>query len=315
MRNERKYKIITLMTTMLAFLLLGNCAREFFRLEDATVAQQEEYVLKGAKTYAQNCMQCHGPRGEGVIGMALNRDVLQVDYTSVAGKEHYNMIFNTLKFGRKGNDAHFQWVKAPDGKWISYSTMPAWHKDSGGPLDDDYLHALTVFIMNPDGEQWNLIGDPEVAPVPKANLAKDESGQIPLPDAVEVDAKTNAAAKALLRDIPKSLCLTCHVVGSRGAFVGPDLSKVGSWGVDQAFLEEWIKYANVPGPNDVDKTPAMPHDRRTPTYWSGNRAVQTPDLNLGTKTTSEGPYFMPRFAGKLSNAEISLIAEYLMGLK
>jgi len=312
-RNERKYKIITLMTTMLMFLLLGNCAREFFRLEHATVTQRQEYVLKGARTYAQNCMQCHGPRGEGSIGMALNRELFQVDYSSVAGKEHYNMIFNTLKLGRKGNDAHFQWVETPGG-WLSYSTMPAWHMDSGGPLDDDYLHALTLFIMDPSGEQWNLVGDSDIAPVPKANLEKDETGQIPLPDAA-VSAATNASAKALLNDIPKSLCLTCHVIGSRGAYIGPDLSKTGSWGFDQAFLEEWIKYANVPGPNDADQTPAMPHDRRMPVFWASNRAYQSPDLDLGTPTISEGPYYMPRFAGRLTNEEISLISEYLMGLK
>lgn len=316
MRNERKYKIISLMTTLLALLLLGNCAREMFRIEHATAEQHEQYVLKGAKVYAANCVQCHGPAGEGVIGMPLNREVFQVDYTSPGGAEHYNMIYNTLKFGRKGNDSHFQWVGVGN-RWLSYSTMPAWHTDSGGPLDDDFIHALTLFIMNPDGEQWNLVGDPDVAPIPAATLdhaAKAKDGVFPIPNS-PIDPARNAAARALLSDLGKSQCLTCHAIGSQGGFVGPDLSKVGSWGVSREFLIEWIKYANVPLPTDKDQTPAMPHERRMPVYWAANRATNTPELNLKTEVVSEGPYRMPRMSRFLTDDEIGLIVDYLMGLK
>jgi mono/diheme cytochrome c family protein len=314
-RNERKYKILTLFAVLLSVLLFGNCFREYFRMEAAVERQHTEYVLKGAKTYAENCAQCHGPRGEGVIGMPLNRKVFQVDYQSPAGKQVYDMLTQTLRQGRKGNDQHFEWRKTPDGHFISYTTMPAWHKDFGGPLDDDYIKALVLFIMNPDGSQWDLVGDPEVAPFQPADLSKDEkTGEIPLPDS-NVDAATNAAAKALLRNVQKSQCLSCHTIGTRGGKIGPDLSHVGSWGIDQTFLENWIKYANVPQPKDADQTPAMPHDQRMPVYWSANRATASPELNLKDKVVSEGPYFMPRFKGKLTDEEISILAKYLLGLK
>lgn len=307
MRNERKYKILTLLSVVLAALLLGNCLREPFRMNTAVYRQHEEYVLKGAKVYAENCVQCHGPKGEGVIGMPLNRAEFRVDYESPAGRDTYNLIYNTLKMGRPGNPEHYQWVKTEDGKWLSYTTMPAWHKDYGGPLDDDYIKALTLFIMYPDpeGVQWDKVGSDQ-APIPAASLDVDDTGVIPLPDS-DVDSETNASAKALLRNLGKSQCLTCHTIGNRGGKIGPDLSNVGSWGIDQAFLEEWIKKAS--GPN------AMPHDQRMPVYWSQNRATKTDKIDLSKRVVSEGPYFMPPFEGKLTDAEISTIAKYLLGLK
>lgn len=313
MRNERKYKIISLLTVLLAMLLLGNCAREYWRMESAVAAQHEEYVLKGAKTYAQNCAQCHGPRGEGVIGMPLNRKEYQVDWTSPAGKDIYRMLTETIRQGRTGNADHFQWEEV-NGKWISYTAMPAWGRDYGGPLDEDYIHAMALFIMKPEGDQWSVVGDSEKAPFPDSGLSQyaGKPAEIPLPDSANSDV--NASAKALLQDIAKSQCLTCHTIGAVGGKIGPDLSRVGSWGVDQAFLEEWIKYANVGQPSE-QHAEAMPHDQRMPVYWSANRANAGPNLNLSTQVLSEGPYYMTRFAGKLSDQEISTIARYLVGLK
>lgn len=315
MRNARKYNIMMLLSVVLAVVLLGSCVREPFRMVSAEERQHEEYVLKGAKVYAENCTQCHGPRGEGVVGMPLNRAVFKVDQNSPAGKQQYDMIVQTLKQGRKGNDNNYQWEKQADGKFLSYTTMPAWGRDFGGPLDDDYIHAVATFIMNPTGEQWNIVGDTELAPFQPADYTKDANGVIPLPDAQGVDSATNAAAKTLLNNLSRSQCLTCHTIGTRGAKIGPDLTHVGSWGLDQKFLEDWIKYANSPQANAEDKTPAMPHDQRMPAYWSANRAATTPSVMLNNPIKSEGPYFMPRFKGKLTDEEISTLAKYLMGLK
>lgn len=305
MRNERKYKIISLVTTILAVLLLGNCVREPFRMATAEYRHHEEYVLKGAKVYSENCVQCHGPVGEGVIGMPLNVSAYQVDSNSPAGTDIYNMLYNTIKMGRKGNDNHYQWEKTADGKWMSYTTMPAWHKSYGGPLDDDYVRALTLFIMKPDGTQWDLVGDGDKAPFAAADLDVDKAtGELPLPDAKGVDAATNAAAKALLRNYAKTQCLTCHTIGSKGAKIGPDLTAVGTWGLNEEFLTKWIKTAG-----------SMPHDERMPVYWSANRANAGPQIDLKNKVVSEGPYYMPSFEGKLTDAEINTIVKYLLGLK
>lgn len=313
MRNARKYTVIILLTALLALVAVGNAIREYWRMEVAVFRQHEEYVLKGAKTYAENCAQCHGPRGEGVIGMPLNRKEYQVDYTSPNGRDVYRMLTETIRQGRAGNADHFQWVQVGD-KWISYTEMPAWGRDYGGSLDEDYIHALALFIMKEDGTQWSLVGNTDKAPFPDTGL-EEYTGryeEIPLPDSANTEV--NEAAQALLRDIPRSQCLTCHVIGTVGGKIGPDLSRVGSWGIDQAFLEEWIKYANVGQPGE-ENPEAMPHDRRMPVYWAAHRANTGPELNLENPVISEGPYYMTRFHGRLTDEEISLIAEYLMGLK
>lgn len=312
MRNERKYKILTLLSVLLALLLIGNCFREPFRMSAAETTEHQEYVLKGAAIYAQNCIQCHGPHGEGVIGMPLNRAANKVDPATPAGRDVYSLLVNTIRQGRPGNSTTFERHPIPGtNNWISYTAMPAWGLDFGGPLDDDAIKGLALFIMNQDGKQWNIPGT-SVAPTQPIDIKPDASGQIPLPDSANADV--NASAQAMLRNLAKSQCLTCHTIGAKGAKIGPDLSHVGSWGIDQAFLEEWIKYANV-DPNDKEHPGGMPHDQRMPVYWSANRAALSPNLNLNSKVVSEGPYYMPRFKGKLTDAEIATLARYLMGLK
>ena len=312
MRNERKYKVITLLSLALALLLLGTGVREPFRMATAEYRQHEEYVLKGAQLYAENCVQCHGPYGEGVVGMPLNRADFRADPDSPAGKDIYRYLYETIAMGRDGNADHFQWAKVqtPEGKdaWMSYTEMPSWLKEYGGPMDEEAVKALTLFIMydDPSGSQWYMVGDSTKAPIPAADLTADESGEIPLPDA-DVPPEVNATAQALLRDYTRSQCLTCHTIGSKGGKIGPDLTRLGSWGIDQAFLEDWIKRAS--GPN------AMAHDERMPIYWSQNRAITSTEIDLTQKTISEGPYYMPAFEGRLTDGEIATIAEYLLGLK
>lgn len=313
MRSARKYRIITLLCLGLASLLVVVALREPFRMETAEHRQREEYIRKGAALYAESCVQCHGPRGEGSVGTPLNRTEFRVDPESPAGIEVYEMLAQAISRGREGNPETPRWerVQTPAGKeaWLSYTAMPAWSTEFGGSLDEDAVRALTLFIMkeDPDGSQWNLIGSTGAEEIPPANLTPDGSGEIPLPDAA-VDPATNATAKALLRNVGQSQCLTCHTIGTRGGKVGPDLTRLGSWGIDQEFLEFWIKNASGPA--------AMPHEERMPIYWSGSRATRSPELNLISPTVSQGPYYMPpAMADMLSDEQVAIISRYLLGLK
>lgn len=307
MRNPRKYAVLFFMTLCLAALLGVNCVREHARLSATATWQHEDYVQAGATLYAQNCMICHGPHGEGVVGMPLRRTDLQGDPTAKA--DVYKMLYNTIYNGRPGNKAHPQWVKVDDGSgpghqhYMSYTAMPAWGQSAGGPLDENKVQALATFIMNGD---WNMLDHADKYPPNPANY----NGLLPTSEA---SADVNASAKALLQDRSKSMCLSCHAIGSVGAHIGPDLSNVGSWGVDEAFLKDWIRHPNAtPGP-------AMAHDLRMPIYWSANRPTETPNPSLvptGDKATavvSNGPYYMP--AVKLTDDQLNTLVTYLMGLK
>lgn len=294
MRNERKYRVLSLLSVILSVLLLSNCVREPFRMAGAEERQSEEYVALGALLYSQNCMQCHGPRGEGSIGMPLNREANKLDQKSTAGKAQYDVLYDAIAHGRPGNSAHPQWERTADGHWLSYTAMPAWHKDKGGPMDDHHIRGLVTFIMS--GE-WDLIGSagaPYPDPVLGADVALPPSG----------DANLDAQAHALLNDFGKSLCLTCHAIGSKGGVVGPDLTKIGAWGIDEEFLKTWIRTAQ-----------SMPHEERMPVYWAASRAVSSPDLVLGEakQILSEGPYQMPEV--NLTDAELDILVKYLLSLQ
>lgn len=313
MSGERKYKVMTLLTALLTLVLLGSCLREPFRLKAAQAKEREDYVLKGARVYAEQCVQCHGPRGEGSIGMPLNRAALQVDDRSPGGTPVYERITKAIAEGRAGSET-VKWAKAPDGRWVSYTAMAAWGKEYGGPLDVEEVRALALFIMKPEGDQWSLIGDGDLAPLAAADYTPDATGQLPLPDGQGLDEATNVAAKALLRDRTTTQCLNCHFVGTRGAKFGPDLSYVSTWGVDQAFLEKFIAYANNGLPTDTDRY-VIPHSERMPVYWSANRAVNDPQLDLTSPVASEGPYFMLRFRSRLTEEQIAVLAKYLLAPK
>jgi hypothetical protein len=246
--------------------------------------------------------------------MPLNRTELKVDDRLPAGKAVYDKLYTAVDKGRPGNADHPSWAKTPDGKWISYTAMAAWGWAAGGPLNEEAVRAVTLFIMNPKGDQWSLVGDVDLAPLAAPDYTPGADGQIPLPEAPGVDAATNAAAKALLRDRTRTQCLNCHFVGSRGAQVAPDLTQFGKWGLDREFVERWLQYANLPVPMEQDRY-VVPHDERMPVYWTANRATTGPELNLSNPVVSEGPYFMLRFRPKLSPQEVSTLATYLLGLK
>jgi mono/diheme cytochrome c family protein len=80
-----------------------------------------EQVEEGARLYAENCAVCHGPDGEGRVGVTLakNWPSIRPDAT----------VKNAIANGVDG------------------SPMPAWSQENGGPLTEAEIDALTAFIL------------------------------------------------------------------------------------------------------------------------------------------------------------------------
>lgn len=316
MRNPRKYLVISILSAVLVALLLLNGGREWFRMAAAAERQNYQYAELGAKLYAQNCMQCHGPRGEGVVGMALNRPDLQGDPRDSKHAETYRMLIDTITNGRPGTTTT-RWVPTEDGSWISYTSMPKWGREAGGPMDEYQVQSLAYFIMlgnekvDPDDPNsltfWDSIGNTQFPPQPTMPPAEEGGiAAVPIermPNAAGLTDEENEAAKVLIRDKIKPSCLACHTFGSWGAAIGPDLTYTGTWGMDEEFLKEWIR-----NPSKV------PGERRMPKYWSANR------LNTGPEPVLEKPVpgptysYMPAFENAMTEEELDLLVRYLMGL-
>jgi mono/diheme cytochrome c family protein len=94
-----------------------------------------------------------------------------------------------------------------------------------------------------------------------ATTAADYLGMVLLkpdldPDSVDAKSFTAGQAKTgeQLYEV-KYQCQSCHTIGASGGYVGPNLSKAGSW-LNAAWIEGWLKdpQALVPGTIDPRRT-------------------------------------------------------------
>lgn len=144
---------------------------------------QQEVLQLGARLYAENCEVCHGENGTGRVGATLSKDWPSIRPDLTVG--------NTIRSGVEG------------------SVMPAWGQENGGPLTDDEIEALVVYILSWETGELELIS-PIPSPTARPPIA-------PLPK-VEGDPNNGA----VLYD---QNCAMCHGIDGKGR-VGATLDRV-----------------------------------------------------------------------------------------
>jgi len=77
---------------------------------------------RGAVLYAENCAVCHGPNGEGRVGVTLGQD--------------WPAIRPDLR------------IKTAIERGVPGSPMPAWSQANGGPLADENIDDIVAFILS-----------------------------------------------------------------------------------------------------------------------------------------------------------------------
>jgi mono/diheme cytochrome c family protein len=129
-----------LFVALLTVLLLASAARA-----------QGGDPARGAALYAENCVVCHGPDGQGRVGAALAKPFASVQPEA--------LVRQTIARGVPG------------------SVMPAWGKGYGGPLTDNQIEDLVAFVLSLGGERAPRLPTPTpfpVTPIPTvAGLAGD----------------------------------------------------------------------------------------------------------------------------------------------
>lgn len=90
---------------------------------------------RGAELYAENCVVCHGPNGEGRAGATLSNV-----FATIAPDE---FLATTISRGVQG------------------TFMPAWSEANGGPLSEQDIRDIVAFI-----ESWGTAVEPPV-PAPR----------------------------------------------------------------------------------------------------------------------------------------------------
>ena len=109
--------ITAVLVASFGYLMFG----ENTRLVHETEEQDKEMLLYGRELFVTNCTSCHGTRGEGIVGPALNNKTLLE-----AANDGY--LFAIIQNGRPN------------------TVMPAWGQANGGALTDEDIEAVVSFI-------------------------------------------------------------------------------------------------------------------------------------------------------------------------
>lgn len=274
---------VTLSIVLLLTLVLYGVV-DTQRGPTTAAADRARAITSGKRIFAQYCIQCHGPLGEGCIGPALNRAVWRpLTPEGEANKDFdangvHDFIKKTVSRGRASNQPGVQ--------------MPAWAVSEGGPLNDQDIEAVITFI---ESGNWN-------ATLEDAASATGLNEVFPTYRGFD-DAKV-PQVKALM--LSKG-CLTCHTLGKSGGKIGADLTDVGS-----RRTADWLK-------RWIHDPKAMPAAQRGPNLWLVGPTVTvpvaglTPLPNLTPTATPQifpmNTTYMPTI--NMTDAELSLLVDYL----
>jgi mono/diheme cytochrome c family protein len=98
---------------------------------------------RGAVLYADNCVVCHGPNGEGRVGATLD--------------QNWPSIRPDLR------------IKVAIERGVSGSPMPAWSQENGGPLIDEDINDIVAYILSWEAPEQPLeVTTPAPAQAPSA---------------------------------------------------------------------------------------------------------------------------------------------------
>jgi mono/diheme cytochrome c family protein len=108
------------------------------RLDAARASQNAAQVATGGQLWSLNCAECHGTTGQGVSAPALNSQ-------EFLGSVSDQQIRGIIAGGVPG------------------TAMPAWLSDYGGPLTEQQIEALVVYLRSweataPSRPDWRTPG-------------------------------------------------------------------------------------------------------------------------------------------------------------
>ena len=143
MNTQRQIFLIV----VLLFVTVAGCAAYTaidlpVRAERQADFFQAESIERGALLYANNCRTCHGIRGEGGVGLTLNKPAFR-NQDPLVLTQNQALIRRTLECGRAG------------------TLMPAWLTDNGGSLTANQLGHLVRLMTAPLEEGvFDALGNP-----------------------------------------------------------------------------------------------------------------------------------------------------------
>lgn len=198
--------ILVSLTTIVVVVYAFN---EEDRMANEAEAQHARAVEVGATVYENNCSGCHGPKGEGILGLCpplndANFFTSRMEEVGWSGSlEDY--IVSTVASGRATSTRPDEY--AGQGQ----PAMPAWSDQYGGPLRPDQIQNVATFILN-----WESTALEEYVL---------EELATPTPGPEEANDPVARGQRVYL----DSGCGGCHTIeGISAGTVGPNQTNIGS---------------------------------------------------------------------------------------
>ena len=193
------YGIVFVLITMVVLTIYG--IQEQGRLEERTESEHALAIQRGAVIFEENCSECHGQNGGGVLGRgaALNTD------------HFFDPIDGRLdEVGYNGTLKSFVTLTVAGGRPVKSDSqyaqpMPTWGQEYGGPLRQDQVNDVTAFVLN-----WENEPRGEAAAGGAAGACADDD-----------------SACLGLQAFNGAGCTACHTVaGYSNGVVGPELTNI-----------------------------------------------------------------------------------------
>ena len=181
-------------------MLIAYGLNEPNRMAEYIESQRAQSIEVGAQLYDTNCKGCHGVQGEGILGLCppLNDKFFFTDRLKEVGwsgtQEDY--IVSTVAGGRLASTRPQLYLGGGS------PAMPAWSDRYGGPLRDDQIRDIAVYIMN-----WEATAPVrEVSPtLAGPSVGTDILQELPAGDVVNGEALATSKG-----------CVGCHVSTNTG---------------------------------------------------------------------------------------------------
>ncbi len=204
----------------IALILLMYLIFEPQRRRAAADEHNEVSAERGAVLFAENCVVCHGPTGQGIAGAGFP---LNTDENRCPDEERREFLRRTLHRGRPNSNGMLP-------------NMPVFLNTEGGALNTQQIEDLINFIGYGDWEEVPHIlagelGTPVAALPTPPNLGTPDPNQAGRGGAPGGQARPSPAASSADPGaaVFQANCIQCHRIApefTAGGGVGPNLTGI-----------------------------------------------------------------------------------------
>lgn len=205
------------------------------RMQTFQASQNARAMETGAALFGQYCTSCHGNKGEGVPGKGseLNPYLFTTRYPELKALNYPNSLKNFVKLTIAAGRPDYSTYWADKGETYT-APMQTWSAFFGGPLRDDQIEHLTVYIMS-----WEATaGQAAAAAFEKAG--NDLTKALPPGDAAR-GQKLFDKAENFASGKPAP-CSACHSLKPGETLVGPSLAGIGTRGASTVAGQDAATY-------------------------------------------------------------------------